>query len=123
MYSASIENNGIIRYQNNTDCQDEVFLTINAENADWIIHPIMEELFCYDADDHGEAVIDGYHWEILFFRKDELIDKIEGWPHEDKWRYRQFKDNVEFIERYITKDLGFIHMNYYKDSDEEDDFY
>ena len=123
MWSASIEKSGMIRYQNNTDCQDGVFLTINSEDADWIVHPIMEELFCYDADDHGEAIFDGYHWEILFFRKDELMDKIEGWPHEDKWRYRRFKDIVEFTERYIKNDLGSGYMNFYKDSDEEDDFY
>ena len=113
----------MIRYKNNTDCKYGAFLTINPENADWIVHPIMEELFCYDADDHGEAIIDGYHWEILFFIKDELIDRIEGWPHEDKWRYRRFKNIVEFTERYINKDLGSGYMNFYKDSDEEEDFF
>ncbi len=28
-------------------------------------------------------MIDGYHWKLKFYRKDELIDEIEGWPNED----------------------------------------
>ncbi len=38
-------------------------------------------------------------------------------------RYRQFKDIVEFTERFITKDLGSGYMNFYKESDDEDDFF
>lgn len=79
----------------------------------------MTELFCYDADEHGQAMIDGYHWEILFYRKEELIDRVEGWPNEDKWRYGRFKGIVEFAERYIPKDLGSRQMIFYTDTEEE----
>ena len=102
---------------------DGAVLLIKADDAEYIIDPIMTELFCYDTDEHGAVIIDGYHWEILFYRKDELIDRIEGWPNEDMWRYRRFKEIVEFAERYIPKDLGSSQMTFYKDlGEEENDF-
>lgn len=105
-YDVSIEKSGVIRYQNSTDCRDGAMFFIKADDAEYIIAPIMTELFCYDTDEHGAAIIDGYHWEILFYHKGELIDKVEGWPNEDKWRYGCFKGIVEFAERYILKNLG-----------------
>lgn len=113
-YLVNIEKSGVIRYKNNTDCKDGCVLRINSDDAEYIIDPIMTELFCYDTDDHGAAIIDGYHWEILFYKNDELIDRIEGWPNEDIWMYLQFKEIVEFAERYIPKDLGSRQMNFYK---------
>ena len=118
-YDVSIEKSGVIRYQNNTDCKDGAVLLIKADDAEYIIDPIMTELFCYDTDDHGRAIIDGYHWEIMFYRKEELIDKVEGWPNEDTWRYGRFKSIIEFAERYIPKDLGSGQMNYYKNLEED----
>lgn len=54
---------------------------------------------------------------------DELIDEIEGWPNEDKWRYGRIKRILEFVGRYIPKNLGFSQMNFYKDIEEAgDDF-
>ncbi|MCI9271616.1 MAG: hypothetical protein HFH11_10810 [Dorea sp.] len=117
-YNVSIEKSGLIRYQNNTDCKDGAVLRIKAEDAQFIINPIMTELFCYDADEHGMATIDGYHWKLKFYRKGELIDEIEGWPSEDKWRYGRLKEILEFAERYIPKDLGSEQMNFYKDIEE-----
>lgn len=117
-YNVGIEKSGVIRYQTNTDCRDGALLLIKAEEAQYIIDPIMTELFCYDTDEHGEAMIDGYHWKLKFFIKDELVDEIEGWPNEDNWRYGQLKRILEFAERYIPKNLGSNQMNFYKDIEE-----
>ena len=114
IYEVSIEKSGVIRYRNNTDCRDGAVLLIHADDAKYIIDPMMTELFCYDTDNHGRAMIDGYHWQIRFYQKDELIEKLICWPHEDKWRYEEFKNIVEFAERYIPKDLGYRQMNFYE---------
>lgn len=98
--------NGVIRYQNSEDCADGAVMYIKPEDAQYIIDPIMTEIFCYDADEHGKAIIDGYHWRIAFYRDSELVDVIEGWPDEDPWRYGEVKSIIEFAERYISKDLG-----------------
>ncbi len=71
------------------------------------------KLFCYDADGHGQPIIDGYHWKIIFYVKDEVVNEIDGWPGEDPWRYGEIKGIVEFAERYIPKELGSKYMNYY----------
>ena len=118
-YNASIEKSGIIRYRNNTDCKDGAVLFIKPDEAEYIIDPIMTELFCYDTDERGGAIIDGYHWAIAFYRKNELVDKVEGRPNEDKWRYCHFKRIIEFAERYIQKDLGSEQMTFYADIEEE----
>ena len=86
-YNVRIYKNGVIRYENNEDCKDGAILYIKPEDAEYIIDPITTELFCYDADEHGHAIIDGYHWKIIFYKKDEVVDEVEGWPGEDKWRY------------------------------------
>lgn len=111
-YDVRIEKNGVIRYKNNIDCTEGAVLYIKPEDAQYIIEPIMAELFCYDTDEHGTAMIDGYHWKLIFYKKGEVIDEIEGWPNEDCWRYDQIKDIVEFAERFIPKDLGFGQMNH-----------
>lgn len=116
-YEVSVSKKGIIKYRNNTDCKDGALLMIKADDAAYIIDPIMTELFCYDADEHGRTIIDGYHWELIFYRKDQIIDRIEGWPGEDKWRYGRFRSIVEFAERFIPKDLGSKNMNYYSQDD------
>ena len=61
----------------------------------------------------GQAIV-----KLKFYRKGELIDEIEGWPSEDKWRYGRLKEILEFAERYIPKDLGSEQMNFYKDIEE-----
>ena len=110
-YKVSINKDGIIKYQNNTDCKDETYLSIKPDDAAYIINPIMSELFCYDADEHGKPVIDGYHWKLTFYRKGQLVDEIEGWPGEDKWRHGRIKGIVVFAERYIPKNLGSNYMD------------
>jgi len=102
-YNVSTEKSGVIRYQNNTDCMDGAVLLIKADDAEYIIGRIMAELFCYDTDEHDAAIIDGYHWEIMFYRKDELIDRMEGWPNYDTWRYGRSKGIVEFAEIYSER--------------------
>lgn len=82
-FNVSIEKSGIIRYSNNTDCSDGSIFLIEAEDAEYIINSVMER-FCYDTDEHGFAMIDRYHWEILFYRNNELIDRVEGWQNECK---------------------------------------
>lgn len=113
-YDARIDRSGVIRYQNNTDCTDGAVLYIKPEEAQYIIDPIMTELFCYDVDNHGEQIMDGYHWKVIFYKKDEVIDEIEGWPGEDRWRYDTIKAIIEFVERRISKDLGSQKMNHFK---------
>lgn len=114
-YNTRIFQSGVINYQNIEDCKDGAMMYIKPEDAQYIINPITTELFCYDADNHGAAIIDGYHWKIVFYDKDgNVIDEIEGWPDEDIWRYRQIKRIIEFAERFIPQELGSKYMDYYK---------
>lgn len=110
VYEVDLSKNGKVMYRNSTDCTDGAFLIINVKDAGYIIDPIMTELFCYDEDEHGQAMIDGYHWQIQFIRKGELIKSIEGWPGESNWRHRQIKKDIEFMERFIPVDIGAKYM-------------
>lgn len=110
-FNVRINKNGIINYKNNIDCKDGTVIYIKPDEARYIIDPIMTELFCYDSDEHGRAIIDGYHWKIIFYKDSEIIDKIEGWSGEDKWRYEEFKSIIKFAERYVLKNLGLEYMN------------
>lgn len=105
-FKVRIHKNGVIHYQNSTDCTDGALLYIQPEDAQYIIDPIMTELFCYDADNHGTPMIDGYHWKLRFYKNSELYDEIEGWPNEDPWRYQEIKRIIAFAERFIPKRLG-----------------
>lgn len=109
-FTVSINRNGLVTYQNNLDYTDEVATHILAEDAEYIIDPIMSELFCYDSDEHGTPTIDGYHWKITFYRDADIIDEKEGWEGEDSWRYGVIKRSLEFIERYIPNSLGSEYM-------------
>lgn len=109
-YNVGIEKTGVVHYQNNTDCKDGAVLYIKPDDARYIIDPIMTELFCYDADEHGAPIIDGHHWKLTFYRKSEAIDEIEGWTDEDPWRYKEISKIIEFAERFIPKDLGAKYM-------------
>lgn len=111
-YNAVINKNGVIEYRNNTDCTEGTSLMIKAEEAEYIITPISKGLFCYDPDNHGSAIIDGYHWKLSFYIKDNLIDEIEGLPGEDVWRYSCIKRFIKYTERQILKDLGSKLMRY-----------
>lgn len=113
-FKIHIHKNGVIHYQNSTDCMDGALLYIRPEDAQYIIDPIMTELFCYDADNHGTQMIDGYHWKLRFYKNSELYDEIEGWPNEDPWRYQEIKRIIAFAEHYIPKDIGSGMMNYYE---------
>lgn len=105
-YIMRIYRNGVIKYQNNTDCPDETVLYIKPEDADYIIDSIMTELFCYDADGHGTAMVDGYHWKLVFYEKDKIVEEIEGWPGEDCWRYGEMERVMGFVERCVGRDMG-----------------
>lgn len=65
----------------------------------------MTELFCYDADGHGMAMVDGYHWKLVFYEKDEIVEEIEGWPGEDSWRYGEMERVMRFVERCARSDM------------------
>lgn len=113
MYDVSIKKTGMVQYHNNTECVDGAVLFLKPEDAEYIIDPILTELFCYDSDNHGKTIIDGHHWSIKFYRKDELIEQIEGRSGEDEWRFNEFKGVLKFIERYISNDLGTNYMDTY----------
>jgi len=110
-FHAIIHRNGLIEYWNNTDHKDKTVTTIARDDAAYIIDPITTELFCYDSDEHGETIIDGYHWKLSFYKNDICIDTVEGRSKEDPWRYCEFKSVVEFAERFIPFNLGSQYMN------------
>lgn len=109
-YHVVIHRNGLIEYWNNTDHKDKTVTAIKRDDAAYIIDPIMTELFCYDSDNHGETIIDGYHWKITFFKHDICIETVEGRSNEDPWRHGEFKSVIEFAERFVPFDLGSNYM-------------
>ncbi|MCD8010530.1 MAG: hypothetical protein LUF34_07055 [Lachnospiraceae bacterium] len=111
-YSVKINRNGIYEYKNNTGCKKNVMGKISAENAQYIIDPIMSDFFCYDSDNHGSCGIDGYHWQIKFFKNKEFVYETEGWINEDRWRYKKFVGILEYIEKFIPHELGTNYMDY-----------
>lgn len=112
-YHTRIYQNGLIRYRNAEDCADGAVMYIKPGDARYIIHPMMEELFCYDADEHGTAGIDGYHWKIIFYEKDKAVEEIEGWPGENRWRYDEVRKIIEFAEQFVGREMGSAEMNFY----------
>lgn len=110
-YEVRIGEDGLISYKNNSDCQDGIVKMMDSQNGDWLIHQVLKQLFCYDVGERGNAVIDGYHWEIKFFRKSDLIYQTEGMNKEPDWRYWNVKQVMEFIERCIQKDMGSSYMD------------
>ncbi len=89
---------------------DDILFRINKETAGHIINPAASELFCYDSDNHGKALINGYHWKLTFMQNERIIDIIEGTNGEDNRRYNQIKSVIEFAERFIPYDLGSAYM-------------
>ena len=118
MYDVYINKTGKIIYKSTFDYGIEEVFSIRREEAEFIIVPGMEDLFCYDMDGHGFPMIDSYNWALSFYRKGELVDKIEGWPDEDMWRYKCFKGVVKFIERRIGRSLGSGLMKFDEDQNE-----
>lgn len=114
-YVVDIYKNGVIRYEDLLNHHNSETFTIKPEDAYYIINPIMKDLFCYDADDHGQKSDKGYHWKLTFFKYKDVADTIEGWPDEDIWRYRRLRNILKFAERFIPKDLGTKYMNYYNE--------
>lgn len=105
-YELWINRNGGVDYKNSIDCINPVVYILRSKDASWIINPIMSSLFCYDTDNHGTPVIDGYHWEIEFYNAKGLEKVVEGWPGEDPWRQSEIIDALKFIERFIPQSLG-----------------
>lgn len=112
IYDVRICRNGVVKYKNNVDCADGAVMFIQPKDAQYIITSIMSELFCYDTDEHGSAMIDGYHWKLSFYIGDNAVKEIEGFPNEDKWRYNEAKNVIEFAERYVKRELGTNQMNF-----------
>lgn len=106
-----IYRNGTIIYRNNADHPDPTTAKIKPEEAAYIIDPIMSDLFCYDTAGHGSPIIDGYHWNLTFYKGKTVIDSIEGWSDEDTWRYDEIKSVIEFIEERIPFKLGYDYMD------------
>lgn len=109
-YTIYIHQNGHVTYGNNLDGTSEVSFTISAEDADYIVHPITESMFCYDGASTGSPIIDGYHWTIEYLSEKGCVHKSEGWPGEPEWRYKGARDLFEFIERQTGKDIGSKYM-------------
>ncbi len=105
-----IHRNGLVEYRDILHGTDDVIMQIDSDIAGYIIDPISTELFCYDSDNHGTPLIDGYHWRLTFSQNNKVIDIIEGTNGEDKWRYDKFKKIVEFAERFIPQDIGSAYM-------------
>ena len=61
-------------------------------------------------DNYGKEIVGGYHWKLSFYRKDELIDEVAGWPGEDEWRYRTIKRIIKRLEHTILKSVGSEYM-------------
>lgn len=118
IYDIRIHKNGVVRYRNSSDCKDGAVTYIKPSDAEYIIDPVTEELFCYDSDQHGNPINDGYHWKAIFYINDEVIHETEGWPGEDEWRYGMVRDILKFAERYIPMNLGSEYMNHYRSEDE-----
>ena len=109
-FRAIIFRHGVVQYWNNIE-NKKCITTIKSDDAAYIIGPIMTEIFCYDSDSHGKPAVDGYHWKLTFYKKDIVIDTVEGWPNEDGWRYNEFKNCLELVERFIPFDMGYKYMN------------
>lgn len=109
-YEVSIKKSGLIHYKNNCDCLEGAMKMIKSQDGDWIIHEIMKQLFCYDVKERGKRKIDGYFWEVCFFRDGTCCYQTEGMSGEPDWRYEHMKQNIEFIERCIQKDMGSAYM-------------
>jgi PAS domain-containing protein len=109
-YRVCIHRNGLIEYRDLFQSNDDILFRINKETAGHIINPAASELFCYDSDNHGKALIDGYHWKLTFMQNERIIDIIEGTNGEDNRRYNQIKSVIEFAKRFIPYDLGSAYM-------------
>ena len=116
-YEVQIFRNGNVIYKNHLNYPGFMCISIPTEDAAFIINPVMEQLFCCDEDNHGSPMIDGYHWEIEFYTKKGLSQKIEGWPGENEWRRQEFRMILKFAEQYIHQCLGTEFLECEKRSD------
>ncbi len=114
-YDARIYRTGLAKYKNNT-LDDETLLTVDSKKVQRFIDEGLNDLFCYDLDNHGKAMVDGYHWQIIFYQKDKVISVIEGWPSEDSWRYNEISSVISWVEKITLKDMG---SNYMPSDDDE----
>ena len=107
---SAVKTEGLLYTHQPLHSNDDILFRINKETAGHIINPAASELFCYDSDNHGKALIDGYHWKLTFMQNERIIDIIEGTNGEDNRRYNQIKSVIEFAERFIPYDLGSAYM-------------
>ena len=92
----AVKTEGLLYTHQPLHSNDDILFRINKETAGHIINPAASELFCYDSDNHGKALIDGYHWKLTFMQNERIIDIIEGTNGEDNRRYNQIKSVIEF---------------------------
>lgn len=102
-YTATVNKNGVVEYQDNS--RHFIKLT-DKENALYIIRTVFSQLFCYDVQERGELCIDGFCWKAEFFIKDKSVYKTDGACGEPKWRTEELYEIVEFIERVTGLYLG-----------------
>ena len=113
-YEAKVHRSGLIEYKNNVGDGNEAILFLKASDANYIVDLLIAEWFD-EPESEGEAMIDGYHWQIEFNNDMGLIKTIEGWPCEDLKRYRKLKTILEFMEGYIPKQFGTEFMTFYEE--------
>lgn len=114
-FDVRIYRNGLAQYQRNNADGVEI-ISVDSKRVERFIDEGLQDLFCYDVDDHGQAVIDGYHWKLIFYRKEEVVSEVEGWPNEDSWRYNEISSIISWVESIIQKDMG---SNYMPSHDDE----
>lgn len=110
-YSIAIDVHGNVHYENSSDHPNMQSFSIDSRDADYIVHPITESLFCYDIPPVVPMPDNGYRWSIDFYNAKGHVCKIEGWPGEPQERYASIRRLFEFIERETGKDLGTIFTN------------
>lgn len=105
-FEIQIFRNGNVIYKNHLNAPGFMCISIPSDDAAFVINPVMEQLFCYDEENHGSPMIDAYHWEMEFYTKKGLSHKTEGWPGENEWRRQEFARILQFAERCIHQSLG-----------------
>jgi len=110
-YSIAIDVQGNVHYENSSNHPKVQLFSIDSKEADYIVHPITESLFCYDTPPTVPKLDNGYRWSVDFYNAKGHACKIEGWPGEPKERYASIRRLFEFIEQQTGTDLGTDYMN------------
>ena len=109
-FEAKINRKGMVEYKNIEDCKEGAIMMISKARAEYIIDMVLSEIFFNDEKEHGMAMVDGYHWHVLFLRDKQTVCRFEGWPGENPRRHSYIKRVMEYTERVIRRDMGSKYM-------------